>query len=113
MARLIIINGDQKGDFYPLGHRTTVVGRDEALPFQILDEHISRKHLQIRFNQADNTYHAKDMNSKHGVFINDQKIEGDTVLQEADIIHIGQTFCLFTHKDFDDRDSALSHYKKA
>ncbi|MHC5000063.1 MAG: FHA domain-containing protein [Planctomycetota bacterium] len=112
MASLIIITGDQKGEFYPLGHRTTVVGRDEALPFQILDEHISRKHLQIRFDKDDNTYHAKDMKSRHGVFINDRKIEADTILQESDIIRLGQTSCLFTWKDFDDRESALSHHKK-
>ena len=112
MASIIIMNGDQKGAFYPLGRRTSVVGRDEALPIQILDKHISRKHLQIRFDKVDNTYHALDMRSKHGVFINDRKIEDDTLLQEGNIIRIGEVACLFTQKDFSDRESAMSHYKK-
>jgi len=51
MASIIVATGKQKGDYYPLGHRTNVVGRDEALPIQILDEHVSRKHMQIRFDK--------------------------------------------------------------
>jgi pSer/pThr/pTyr-binding forkhead associated (FHA) protein len=52
------------------------------------------------------------MSSKHGVFINRRKITGETVLREGDEILIGQTTLLFTDKDFDDRESALKHYKK-
>ena len=78
MASIIVATGPQKGDYYPLGHRTNVVGRDEALPIQILDEHISRKHMQIRFNSDKNEYYALDMKSKHGVSINGHKIENET-----------------------------------
>lgn len=112
MASIIVMSGAQKGDYYPLGHRTNVVGRDEAVPIQILDEHISRKHMQIRFDKDKGQYHALDMKSKHGVFINGGRIHDETVLVDDDQIHIGQTDLLFTEKDFTDRDSALSHFKK-
>ena len=56
MASIIILTGDQKGDYYPLGQRTNVIGRDEALPIQILDEHVSRKHMQIRFDKDKKSY---------------------------------------------------------
>ena len=112
MASIIIVSGTQKGDYYPLGHRTNVVGRDEGVPIQILDEHVSRKHMQIRFDKDKGKYYALDMKSKHGVFINSSKINQETALVDADIIDIGQTTLLFTEKDFDDRESALSHYKK-
>ena len=112
MASIIVISGDQKGDYYPLGHRTNVVGRDEALLIQILDEHVSRKHLQIRFDKNTGRYYAIDMKSKHGVFINGSKISNETALVDGDQIHIGQTDLLFTDKDFTDRESALSHFKK-
>ncbi len=112
MASIIIVSGTQKGDYYPLGHRTNVVGRDEGVPIQILDEHVSRKHMQIRFDKDKEQYHALDMKSKHGVFINGSKINQETALVDADIIDIGQTTLLFTEKDFDDRESALSHFKK-
>jgi pSer/pThr/pTyr-binding forkhead associated (FHA) protein len=106
------MTGAQKGDYYPLGRRTNVVGRDEALPIQILDEHVSRKHLQIRFDKDKGQYSAVDMKSKHGVFINGGKINTETPLADGDQIYIGQTALLFTLKDFDDRESALSHFKK-
>ena len=112
MASIIVMSGAQKGDYYPLGRRTNVVGRDEGAPIQILDEHISRKHVQIRFDADKNQYCALDMKSKHGVFINGGKIHGETVLVDDDQIHIGQTDLLFTEKDFADRESALSHFKK-
>ena len=112
MASIIIVSGTQKGDYYPLGHRTNVVGRDEGVPIQILDEHVSRKHMQIRFDKDKERYYALDMKSKHGVFINGSNINQETALVDADIIDIGQTTLLYTERDFTDRESALSHFKK-
>lgn len=112
MASILVMSGAQKGDYYPLGRRTNVVGRDEGAPIQILDEHISRKHMQIRFDKDKDQFHALDMKSKHGVFINGGKIHDETLLADDDLIHIGQTDPLFTEKDFPDRESALSHFKK-
>ncbi len=112
MATVIITSGDQKGDYYPLGQRTNVIGRAENVPIQILDDLISRKHLQIRFVREERKYYALDMKSKHGVFINGGKITGQTALVDGDEILIGQTTLLFTDKDFNDRESALSHFKK-
>jgi pSer/pThr/pTyr-binding forkhead associated (FHA) protein len=112
MASIIVISGTQKGDYYPLGHRTNVVGRDEGLLIQILDEHVSRKHMQIHFDKDKGQYYALDMKSKHGVFINGSKIDNQTALVDGDQILIGQTDLLFTEKDFADRESALSHFKK-
>jgi pSer/pThr/pTyr-binding forkhead associated (FHA) protein len=113
MASVIVISGEQKGEYLPLGRRTNVIGRAEALPMQILDDMVSRKHLRIRYDESTNEHYAEDMNSKHGVLINNQKITGQTTLREGDQIRIGQTTLLFTEKDFDDRESALEHYKKA
>jgi len=112
MASIFIMSGPRKGDYYPLGHRTNVIGRDEALLIQILDEHVSRKHMQIRFDKDKGQYYALDMKSKHGVFINGSKIDNQIALADGDQIHIGQTDLLFSEKDFDDRESALSHFKK-
>jgi len=112
MASIIIISGPRKGNFYPLGQRTNVIGRAEALPIQILDDLVSRKHVQIRYDKDKNQYYALDMKSKHGVFINEKKITQETTLVDGDEILIGQTALMFTEKDFDDRESALSHFKK-
>lgn len=112
MASIIVTSGEQKGEYLPLGRRTNVIGRAEALPMQILDDMVSRKHLRIRYDENTNKHRAEDMNSKHGVFINGNKIDSQTALVEGDQIRIGQTTLLFTEEDFDDRESALSHFKK-
>ena len=112
MASLIILDGPKKDDYYPLGRRTNVVGRDEALMIQILDELVSRKHLQISYDKDKNEYRAIDMSSKHGVLINGNKINGETPLADGDRINIGTTTLWFTVNDFPDKESALSHYKK-
>ena len=112
MASIIVTSGEQKGEYLPLGRRTSVIGRGEALPMQILDDLVSRKHLRIWYNESTNKYDAEDMDSKHGVFINGRKIAERTALVEDDEILIGKTTLLFTEKDFDDPESALMHYKK-
>ena len=112
MASLIVISGTNKGDYYPLGHRPNVIGRDEAVPIQIVDANVSRKHMQIRFDADQDQYYAIDMKSKHGVFINGHKIDNEAPLEDNDCIGIGQTALLFTLKDIADRESALTHFKK-
>jgi len=112
MASIIVTSGEHKGEYLPLGRRTNVIGRAEALPMQILDDMVSRKHLRIRYDENTNKHNAEDMNSKHGVLINDRKITELTTLKEGDQIRIGQTTLLYTEKDFDDSESALSHFKK-
>jgi pSer/pThr/pTyr-binding forkhead associated (FHA) protein len=112
MASLIVLDGPQKNDYYPLGRRTNVIGRDEALMIQVLDERVSRKHLQICYDKDKDKYKALDMSSKHGVFVNGNKIKEETGLVDGDLIMIGATTLWFTVNDFADKESALSHYKK-
>jgi pSer/pThr/pTyr-binding forkhead associated (FHA) protein len=112
MASIIVISGEQKGEFLPLGRRISVIGRAENLPLQLLDDLVSRKHLRIRFDEASGQYDAEDMDSRHGVFINHNRISQPARLIDGDEILLGQTVLFFTTEDFDDRESALSHYKK-
>jgi pSer/pThr/pTyr-binding forkhead associated (FHA) protein len=112
MASIIVTSGEQKGEYLPLGRRTSVIGRAENLPLQLLDDLVSRKHLRIRFDETSGRYDAEDMGSSHGVFINHNRISQATSLADGDEILLGQTTLLFTTEDFEDRESALSHYNK-
>lgn len=112
MASIIVTSGNQTGEFLPLGRRTSVIGRGENLPLQILDDLVSRKHLRVRFEETTNRFYAEDLGSKHGTFINRHKLAAETALSEGDEILIGNTNLLFTQQDFNDRESALEHYKK-
>ncbi len=112
MASIICPEANEQGQHLPLGKRTNVIGRSESLPIQVLDQKVSRKHLQIRYNEGTGRYLASDMASRHGVSINGQQIKEETELKEGDILRIGSTDLLFTDKDFNDSESALHYYKK-
>ena len=112
MGSIIITSGKQKGEYLPLGRRTSVIGRDEAISLQVLDSSVSRKHLRIWFDKKTGRYYADDMQSKHGVFINGGKIIESAVLVDRDEIMIGDTMMMYTDKEFVDRKSALEFYKE-
>ena len=112
MAALTVLHGDLRGDCYPLGRRTSVVGRAESLPIQIVDNLISRKHLQVRFDHATNRYLALDMTSKNGVFVNGAKISGETVLTHRDRIRIGNTLLLFTERETAESTAVLHRFNQ-
>ncbi len=112
MASILVVTGPNQGDYYPLGHRTIVVGRDEGCPIQIVDERVSRKHVQIRFDQADGRYHALDMKSGNGTLVNDRSISEAVSLADGDVIAIGVSELMFMAVDFPDRETAFEHYRK-
>ena len=113
MPSLIIVSGPSEGSYYPVGKRTLIVGRDEACPIQVLDELISRKHIQIRCDGSDSEKHVvTDMKSANGMYVNGRKIDGEIVLADADMIEIGKTQIVYYTNDFSDRESAFSAYKQ-
>ena len=112
MGSIFVTAGRQKGDYYPLGGRTNVIGRAEANPIQILDDRISRKHVQVYFDRDKQHYYALDMKSRHGTFLNGARIDAETRLVDGDQIQIGDTILLFADKEFPDYESALSHFRK-
>jgi pSer/pThr/pTyr-binding forkhead associated (FHA) protein len=112
MATLFVCSGQNKGHYYPLGRRTTVIGRAEALPVQILDDRVSRRHMQIFYDDKNDRYAAIDLKSRHGVFINASQITEATPLADHDQIRIGNTVLLFIDQDFADSGSAMRFYKK-
>lgn len=112
MASLFVICGE-KVDYYPLGERTTVVGRDEAASIQIVDKQISRKHVQIRYDKPRRSFIALDMSSKNGTFINGQRLQGEAVLSDGDQIQVGDAVIVFTTRDFPGRKSAIDNFKQA
>lgn len=110
MPSLSIVSGPNEGDYYPLGSRTMVIGRDEACPVQVNDDRVSRRHLQIRCD--DGRYMATDMKSANGVTINGRPVEGECELQDGDVLEIGRSKVAFWEGEFEDRESAMDHWRE-
>ena len=115
MATLIVTSGPGVDSYYPLGRRTTVVGRDEGVLVQVLDPHVSRKHFQILFKPETGLWYVLDMRSRHGTLLNGQPVSADQEkpLCNNDVLTAGGTTILFTTKDFPDKQSALAYRKQA
>jgi pSer/pThr/pTyr-binding forkhead associated (FHA) protein len=99
MPSLVIIEGQNEGAHFPIADALVSVGRDEGCTIQILDQTVSRKHLQIRLEAALGKHVAADYRSAHGVFINDRQIASETILADGDRIRIGQTTLVYLAAD--------------
>ncbi len=90
MASIIITSGEQQGEFLPLGRRTSVIGRAENLPLQLLDDLVSHKPLRISFDEDNDCYLAEDMGSRHGVFLNRSRISRPMLLTDVGEVLLGR-----------------------
>ncbi|GJQ28576.1 MAG: hypothetical protein HBSAPP03_04600 [Phycisphaerae bacterium] len=112
MASILVVSGPSEGQYLPLGKRVSVIGRDEGCAMQVLDDRVSRKHVQIRFDDARNAYVAFDMKSANGLYINGRRIEGECDLVDNDEIQIGNSKITFMTSEFPDKLSAMNAYKQ-
>lgn len=112
MASLVIIEGPGQGSHFPLTQPLVSVGRDDTCTYQVLDAHVSRKHLQVRMDDKLGKHVAGDYRSAHGVFVNDKQILLDTPLNEGDKIRIGQTTLMYLAADHADAPTAVAAAKK-
>lgn len=113
MATLITITPDGETKYLPLGRGTKVLGRDESLPLQVLDDRASRRHAQVRLDDKTGHYFVLDMKSTNGTYVNGRRIYSELELKDGDEIEIGSARIHFTTADFADKESAMAHFKKA
>ena len=112
MASILVVSGPSQGDYYLLGKQTMVIGRDDTCPIQIVDDLVSRRHAQINTQPGRGTYRMLDLGSANGTFLNDQPITEGVLLDDGDIIRIGETELMFSAIDFADGETAFQHYRK-
>ena len=103
MASLVMIEGPSKGQQFALErHGLVLIGRDEQCTFQIVDPEISRMHLQIKLNEAENRHYAVDFDSVNGVYVNGDRIARDALLSDGDVIQIGASTIVYSVEDAPD-----------
>ena len=112
MASIIVVSGKSRGNYLPLRREPSIIGRDEDCTMQVLGDLVSRQHLEIRYNEADKSYTAVDLNSANGVLINGLHIEEPQSLKDNDSIVLGESKMLFTAEDFLDREAALNFFHR-
>lgn len=71
---------------YPLSKDRVIIGRDVKCEIMVNDESISRQHAELL--RTDDGYKLTDMNSKNGVYVNNQRVSSQ-FLQDGDRIMLG------------------------
>lgn len=64
------------------------VGRRPRLELPLPFGSVSGRHAEIR--EQDGRLVVRDLGSKNGTWVNRQRVEGETVLQDGDVLHFGQ-----------------------
>ncbi len=93
MSKIRIMNGPYRGREKTIGEKPLTIGRDAEAGVQILDRSASRFHCEIF--PVGGMYFVRDLDSKNGTYINDERLSDEELLRVADVIKIGTTEMVF------------------
>lgn len=83
---------DQTNQRYELRVGNNIVGRGMDADLQLLDQGISRRHLDIQFDGSSATVY--DLGSTNGTSVNGHEV-GSQVLRHGDVVRLGHTRLVF------------------
>lgn len=86
-AVLKVVDGPDRGQEFPLGSGSNIVGRGRSCEVRLQDLMVSRQHVRIN---VDDHAEVIDLGSANGVAVNDAPAERE-VLQASDRVTIGDT----------------------
>jgi pSer/pThr/pTyr-binding forkhead associated (FHA) protein len=111
MSSIIVVSGRSRGFIFHLDAGAAAsVGRDESCDIQVVDDLVSRRHLELRADGDGGGFSVVDLESANGVYVDGAKVT-ESKLADGTVVQIGTTKLLFTERDFPDHDSALDFYK--
>lgn len=91
-ALLVVERGPVPSLRFPLSEEQATIGRSAGNDLVLADPEVSRRHARI-VRRADG-YAVEDIGSTNGTFVNNQRISHLTLLQDGDIIDLGDTIRL-------------------
>jgi len=93
MSKIRILNGPYRGREKTLADKALTIGRDAEAGIQILDRSASRFHGEVF--PVGGMYFVRDLDSKNGTLVNDEKVTDEELLREGDVIKIGSTELIY------------------
>ena len=75
-------------EFYPMTSEVIVIGRNQDCTIHIDDFYLSGHHTRLWYE--DEEWHIEDTDSTNGTFINGKQLKKEMILDNGDIIRIGQ-----------------------
>jgi signal transduction histidine kinase len=96
MATLFVMQGRDKGKRYDLRGQQFTLGRDGTNRVQVNDSEVSRRHAEVRKDEAG--FLLVDLGSSNGSYVNGERIT-EHRLQSGDRVQLGRSLFLFTDAD--------------
>lgn len=87
-AELKVVEGKQQGKAVPLNVKKFLIGREQDCQLRPNSDQVSRHHCV--FTIDDYTVRLRDLGSTNGTIVNGERIQGQVVLKEGDLIQIGK-----------------------
>ncbi|MCI0492121.1 MAG: FHA domain-containing protein [Planctomycetes bacterium] len=85
--KLVVLAGAKQGTEIPLKKERFVIGRAKECALRAGSEAISRQHCVVQ--RRDNQWTVRDLGSRNGTFVNDQRIETETPLEAGQELRVG------------------------
>ncbi len=104
MQRLEVIQGQASPDTIPV-ETGIVLGRSREVDLRVYDETASRRHASIEL--LDGRWCLRDLGSANGTTLNGERIAGEAVLFDGDVITIGKVSLRFLSGDGADRETVV------
>jgi pSer/pThr/pTyr-binding forkhead associated (FHA) protein len=85
--KLVVLAGAKEGTQIPLKKSKFIIGRSSECTLRAASDAISRRHCAIL--RTKDAWVARDLGSRNGTFLNDERIENPTPLSVGDELRIG------------------------
>ena len=86
-VRLKVLEGSNAGKEFKIPTPKCLIGREEGCHIRSQNEAISRRHCVII--TTENEVVVRDLKSRNGTFVNDEKVAEDAVLLSGDVLRVG------------------------
>lgn len=107
-ARLVAIDGPQKGQVFDLGGEELTVGRGAGNRLVLSDPSVSREHCKVERHDGD--FHLKDLGSHNGTFVNGEAVR-ERALQDGDEIKVGCSVFLVLLSEAGEHPTAAARFE--
>lgn len=96
LAYLVIREGAHWTDVFRLvPGQTVTIGRAPTNQIVLKDERCSRSHAEVFMSEGQ--WVLRDLESRNGTLVGNQRVQYEWVLRPGDVIHIGRSQLLFVH----------------